>query len=119
MVRVLFVEDSDEDVFIATHRLEKSGMDVDVRTVCRSDEFKGALSSWQPDIILSDVSVPGFDGFAALDIARVAAPQIPFLFFSGGGDKRMIDAVERGAYAVVNKDYADQLATLVNQALRR
>ena len=62
------------------------------------------LKAWRPDLILSDFSIPGFNGMAALDIARVEASGVPFIFLSGTiGEERAIEALKCGAIDYVLK----------------
>ena len=117
LVRILFVDDSDDDVFIATHRLKKAGFDLDTRTVAFEHELREAISSFHPDIVVSDMSLPGFSGLEALDVVRSANPDTPFLFFCGAAERCDREVLERGAYAIIDKDHAEALPTLISAAL--
>src|SRR5260370_3618158 len=82
-LRVLIVEDVSVDSDLAIHQLARGG----IRCVhIRADSepsFRAALARFRPHLILSDFSLPGFDGLAALKIATVEAPDVPFIFLSG------------------------------------
>lgn len=116
-IRVLFVDDNDDDVFIATHRLKQAGLNISTQTVAMRDELKHAIDSFHPDVILSDMSLPGFSGFDAFDIARDSDPDVPFLFLCGSPERCSQAALEKGAFAIVDKDRADALPDLINSAL--
>ena len=116
-IRILFVDDSDDDVFIATHRLKQAGLDIDARTVALENELRDAITSFHPDVILSDMTLPGFSGFDALDIARNTKPDVPFLFLCGCPERSERRALENGAFAIVDKDHADALPQLIDTAL--
>ena len=76
------------------------------------------LRELKPDIILSDFTLPGFDGLSALEIARELAPDTPFIFLSGTiGEERAIDALQRGAYDYVLKTNMARLVPAVRRAL--
>jgi CheY-like chemotaxis protein len=116
-VRILFVDDSEDDVFIATHRLRKAGFDLDTRTVVFEHELREAISSFHPDIVVSDMSLPGFSGLEALDVVRSTAPTMPFVFLCGGAERCEHDVLTRGAYAILDKDHAEALPALISEAL--
>lgn len=116
-VRILFVDDSDDDVFIATHRLKKAGFDLDTRTVVFEHELREAISTFQPDIVVSDMSLPGFSGLEALDVVRSTDPTMPFVFLCGDAGRCEQGLLARGAYAILDKDHAEALPSLITEAL--
>ncbi|MGH8259602.1 MAG: EAL domain-containing protein, partial [Steroidobacteraceae bacterium] len=70
-------------------------------------------------IIVSDFTLRGFGGLAALDIVAREAPEVPFIFFSGTiGEERAIDALRRGAIDYVFKANAARLAPAILRAVR-
>src|SRR5882724_2599217 len=80
--------------------------------------MKVALSEARPDAILSDFSMPGFDGLEALLLAREIVPQVPFIFLSGTiGEERAIAAIRMGATDYVLKSSMRRLGTAVKRAL--
>src|SRR5207245_5723251 len=82
------------------------------------EELKRALSSYRPQAILSDFSMPGFDGMEALRLAKEMAPGVPFIFVSGTiGEERAIEAIRLGATDYVLKDNMRRLGTSVRRAL--
>jgi PAS domain S-box-containing protein/diguanylate cyclase (GGDEF)-like protein len=118
-LRVLIVEDNGDDSHLALHQLARGG----IRCVhVRADSepsFRTALSQFRPHIILSDFSLPGFDGMAALRIASSEAPDVPFIFLSGTiGEERAIEALRRGAVDYVLKSNPARLVPAVKRALR-
>jgi CheY-like chemotaxis protein len=117
VIRILFVDDSDDDVFITTHKLKKAGLQLEARTVAFEHELLDAIASFSPDIVVSDMSLPGFSGLDALDLVRTSRPEIPFMFLCGGAERCEQQALERGAYAIVDKDHAEALPALIGNAL--
>ena len=82
-------------------------------------QFRTALKQFRPHVILSDFTLPAFDGLAALDIAREEAPDVPFIFLSGTiGEERAIEALQRGAVDYVLKTNPARLVPAVRRALR-
>src|SRR6266513_2529293 len=117
-VNLLFVEDSAEDVQLALRALSRDGVEAEWRQVDSQSAMKVALAEGQPDAILSDFSMPGFDGLEALLLAREIAPDVPFIFLSGTiGEERAIAAIRMGATDYVLKSSMRRLGTAVKRAL--
>jgi len=117
-VNLLFVEDSAEDVQLALRALRRDGVEALWRQVDSETAMKVALSEARPDAILSDFSMPGFDGLEALLLAREIVPHIPFIFLSGTiGEERAIAAIRMGATDYVLKSSMRRLGTAVKRAL--
>ena len=115
---VLLVEDSIPDAELAVWRLTQGGYRCRYRVVSCEEEFLKALEERTPSFILSDFSLPGFDGMAALALASRVAPDVPFLFLSGTiGEERAIEALRRGAVDYVLKSNPMRLVPAVKRAL--
>src|SRR5689334_2952916 len=118
-LRILLVEDSTADAELAIWRLKQGGYTCFPRRVVTADDMRAALAVELPDVILSDFSLPQFDGIAALAIAQELAPDVPFIFLSGTiGEERAIEALKRGAIDYVLKTNPARLAPAVRRALR-
>ncbi len=119
-IRVLQVEDDAVDAELIQRRLKADGMDVVCRVVADETKLRHALVEFSPQIILSDFSLRGFDGLAALEIAHTLAPRTPFVFVSGTiGEERAIEALKRGATDYVLKDNLRRLVPAIRNALRQ
>jgi diguanylate cyclase (GGDEF)-like protein len=119
LLRVVVVEDSVTDAEILARYLAKAGLNVDIERVQTEHDFVAALSRGAPDLILSDFSLPQFDGLRALDLAVIHAPDTPFIYVSGTiGEERAIDALRRGATDYVLKTNLARLASAIERALR-
>jgi CheY-like chemotaxis protein len=107
-LRIILVEDLDSDVELTRYALRRAGIQADVRQVLTEDEFREGLREFEPQLVVSDFSLPRFDGMTALAIARQERPSVPFMFLSGSiGTRRGHEAVAQGASAYVAKgDYA-------------
>src|SRR5580692_6474942 len=82
-------------------------------------ELLAALSTHRPDLIISDFSLPQFDGLRALEVAAAHSPHTPFIFVSGTiGEERAIEALRRGATDYVLKTNLARLGPAVERALR-
>ena len=84
----------------------------------RGGFLAGITDDPAPEVILSDFSLPSFDGLSALSLVREHAPDIPFIFLSGSiGEERAIEAVRGGAYDYVLKDNLARLPTVIRRAV--
>ena len=117
-VRLVLVEDVPTEAEIAVRQLEAGGFSCTWKRVDTEAVLRRALVETRPDLILSDFTLPGFDGITALEIAQELAPDTPFIFLSGTiGEERAIDALQRGAYDYVLKTNMARLAPAVRRAL--
>ncbi|TLY70023.1 MAG: EAL domain-containing protein [Gammaproteobacteria bacterium] len=100
-------------------RLKQAGYVCAFRCVVNEIEMRAALRAELPDLILSDFSLPAFDGMSALAIARAEAPGVPFIFLSGTiGEERAIEALKCGAIDYVLKSNPKRLVPAVERALQ-
>ena len=117
-VRLVLVEDMPMEAEIAVRQLESGGFTCNWKRVDSEAVLRSALTETKPDLILSDFTLPGFDGLSALEIARELSPDTPFIFLSGTiGEERAIDALQRGAYDYVLKSNMARLVPAVRRAL--
>src|SRR6266436_4631379 len=115
---VLLIEDSEPDSELAIRRLDAAGFKCSYRRVINEQEMRSALKERLPDLILSDFSLPGFGGMTALAVARVEAPNVPFIFLSGTiGEEVAIEALKCGAIDYVLKSNLMRLVPAVKRAL--
>jgi diguanylate cyclase (GGDEF)-like protein len=117
-IRILFVEDLQVDADLASHQLKRAGIHCVSQRVETEAALFAALQTFDPQLILSDFSLPQFDGMSALRIANERAPNVPFLFVSGTiGEERAIDALRSGAVDYVLKENLARLVPAVQRAL--
>jgi diguanylate cyclase (GGDEF)-like protein len=118
-IRVLLVEDMELEAELTCRQLQKHGIAHQAHRVETDQDMRAALRDFKPTIILSDFSLPAFDGLRALEVARECAPDVPFLFVSGTiGEERAIEALRRGAVDYVLKGNLARLGAAVERALQ-
>jgi diguanylate cyclase (GGDEF)-like protein/PAS domain S-box-containing protein len=118
VIRVLFAEDMPSEAELELRELKRAGMRVTHHVVDSEESFRHALRGFAPDVILSDFSMPQFDGLAALAIAHEQAPEVPFIFVSGTiGEEYAIRALKNGATDYVLKTNLLRLPPAVERAL--
>jgi diguanylate cyclase (GGDEF)-like protein/PAS domain S-box-containing protein len=118
-IRVLLAEDVATDAELEVRELKRAGMRVEHRLVESEAQFRLELERFSPHVILSDFSMPHFDGMAALALARETAPGVPFIFVSGTiGEEYAIRALKNGATDYVLKTNLIRLPAAVERALQ-
>ena len=76
-LRILLLEDVAMDAEIVEYELRKTNIAFETLRVDTGEAFEASLGTFRPDVILSDYTLPRFDGMAALERARRWAPTIP------------------------------------------
>lgn len=113
------VEDDNADAELTQFALRKGGLAFSLERVATRQEYLAALEQRPPELILSDYSLPGFNGNEALEIAREKCPNIPFIFVTGTmGEEVAIETLKSGATDYVLKTRLSRLIPAVNRALR-
>ena len=117
VLRLLLTEDNPADAELELRELKRAGLRIAHRIADTEQGFVSALREFSPDVILSDFSMPGFDGMAALALARDLAPDTPFVFVSGTlGEEYAIRALRNGATDYVLKTNLVRLPAAVERA---
>jgi diguanylate cyclase (GGDEF)-like protein len=117
-LRLLILEDVAAEAELTVRELKTAGLDCAWQRVENETEFRAGLRELRPHIVLSDFTLPRFDGMSALAIAAAEAPQIPFIFVSGTiGEERAIEALKHGAVDYVLKTNLGRLGPAVKRAL--
>jgi two-component sensor histidine kinase len=117
-VRLLILEDSELDAALVERELARSELEIAYQRVSTRAAYAEALESGGFDLILSDFSLPDFDGVEALELARRLAPEAPFIFVSGVvGEEFAIESLKEGATDYVLKQRLERLPSAVRRAL--
>ena len=118
-LRVLIVEDSLEDAELLLVELKRGGYDVSYERVTSESEVRRALQTGSWDLIISDYSLPGFDGKRCLQIYREFNIDIPFILMSGTvGEEIAVEAMKGGAHDYIMKDRIVRLVPAIQRELR-
>jgi PAS domain S-box-containing protein len=116
--KVLIVEDMPSDAELIEREIRKLMKEFVFRNVCTEDEFIEAIDNFQPDIILSDYSMPEFDGLTALKIAREKVPHTPVIIVTGSLNEDIaVECMRSGASDYVIKEFIKRLGQAVSNAL--
>ncbi len=118
-LHILNLEDSAEDAELNQAMISARWPACDLLRVDNRADFVAALDQGGIDLILSDFTMPGFNGREALELARERLPAVPFLFVSGTiGEDTAIEALKHGATDYVLKHRLVRLIPAVDRALR-
>ncbi|HSK89610.1 MAG TPA: PAS domain S-box protein, partial [Anaerolineales bacterium] len=116
--RILIVEDMAADADLAIHTVRKVLKDCEFKIVETRQDFLKALEVFQPDMILSDYSLPHFDGRQALQLALQHAPLTPLIIWTGSiSEDVAVDCMKAGANNYVIKENLKRLGPAVIHAL--
>jgi PAS domain S-box-containing protein len=119
-IRILLAEDNPDDAALIQRQLRQSGVDVTIRRVDSAPAFRAALDEVDPDIVLTDHSMPQFTARDALRIARDARPQTPVIVVTGSLDEETAaDYIKQGAADYVLKTHLVRLPAALVGALER
>lgn len=117
-LRILHLEDNPQDAELVRELLVADGLSCTIERVDEQQAFVSALEQGGWDLILSDYSLPAFDGLVALDLVRRGAPDLPFVLLSGSlGEEAAVESVRRGATDYILKDNLTRLPTSIRRAL--
>jgi PAS domain S-box-containing protein len=118
-LHILHLEDDPQDVGLIKKTLLAEGITCETTCVKSRNDFVAALEQGGIDLILSDCTLPDFDGMSALKIVRANWPAIPLIFVSGTlGEERAIDSLRNGATDYVLKDRLARLGPAVRRAMQ-
>ncbi len=122
MARVLVIDDDEEHRTLVRHMLVGEGHQVD--EALDGAEGLRLFGKSPPDLVLTDINMPGLDGHEVITAIRVLHPEVPIIAVSGGGaiakDELLVKASALGAVEIIMKPFEfTQLVGAVKRALAR
>jgi signal transduction histidine kinase len=118
-LRVLIVEDSEDDAFLMLRELRKGGYEPLAERIETAAAMEKALAAGQWDMIISDYVLPRFSGMAALNILQQSGQDLPFIVISGNiGEDIAVGAMKAGAHDYILKGNLTRLVPAVERELR-
>jgi len=116
-LRILDLEDDPLDTELIQANLAEGGIACEIIRVETRTDFEAALENGVFDLVLSDYSLPSFDGLSALKLAKEIRPEVPFVLVSGAiGEERAIEVLKSGATDYVLKQRLERLVPAVRRA---
>lgn len=118
-LRLLLVEDTQEDAELILSFLKRAGYAVSFTVVDLPDRLREELVNAEYDLIVSDHNLRTWTGLDALEILHASQKDIPFVVVTGAlGDQRAVDYIKRGAADYVLKDRLNLLPLAVGHVLK-
>ncbi len=117
-LRLLVVEDSEDDAFLLVRKLERDGYDVTFERVETADGMSAALENQPWDVVTSDYNLPRFSGPDALSLLKAKDLDLPFIVVSGAiGEDTAVALMKAGAHDYVMKSNLARLASVIQREL--
>jgi two-component system, cell cycle sensor histidine kinase and response regulator CckA len=118
--RILMLEDMATDAALVEWELRRSGLRFAARRVETEGDFRREIAEFAPDLILSDYSLPSYDGLSALRLTLEAAPHVPFIMVTASvNEETAVACLKTGAADYILKDKLARLASAVSSALEK
>lgn len=120
VLKILMLEDLQDDVGLIERTLRREGMNFSARRVDTHEEFTESLKTFQPDVILSDHALPQFNSIEALKIARKQSVNVPFILVTGTvSEEFAVSCLKEGADDYVLKSNMVRLPSAIQTALKQ
>jgi signal transduction histidine kinase len=119
-LKILILEDVDEDVELIRRTLKKSGLQFEFKQVDSREGFISALKTYSADLILSDHSLPQFNSVEALELCKASGKQVPFILVTGAvSEEFAVTCLKQGADDYVLKSNLARLPNAIANSLRQ
>ncbi|MGD0755982.1 MAG: PAS domain S-box protein [Bacteroidales bacterium] len=119
-LKILFVEDVKTDVELIWREMEKNKISFSKLLVDNREDYLESIKTFEPDLIISDYSLPRFDGMAALLLRNELAPLIPFILVTGSVNEEVaVECMKTGADDYVLKSNLNRLGPAVLNSIRK
>jgi diguanylate cyclase (GGDEF)-like protein/PAS domain S-box-containing protein len=118
-LRVLLIEDAEDDALLLVRQLGRGGYDLVLERVETAEAMRAALAGGEWDIVISDYSLPGFSAPFALTVLKESGIDLPFIVLSGNiGEETAVEAMRAGAHDYVMKNNLARLLPAIERELR-
>ncbi len=119
-LRILFVEDIISDAELIWHEIEKNSVPFTKQLIDNKEDYVNALESACPDIIISDYSMPRFDGMTALMLRNELCPLTPFILVTGSINEEVaVECMKSGADDYILKENLARLGPAINNSIKK
>ena len=118
-MKVLIVEDSEDDAHLLCAELASAGNDLTYKQVDCVSKMRAALQESDWDVVISDHAMPSFSSLEALDLLKQSGKDIPFIIYSGNiGEQVAVSAMRNGAHDYVYKGNFARLMPSIERELK-
>jgi signal transduction histidine kinase len=117
-LRLLLVEDNEDDAVLLERMIRKSGYELDLKIVCSASELDQALEDREWDAVLCDYMMPNFSVRDAMDIIKQNGLDLPFIIVSGTiSDETAVQMMKAGAHDYLTKNNLSRLIPALNREI--
>jgi len=118
-LRVLIIEESEDNVLLLSQKLRDGGYAPECRQVDNAEGMAAALAEREWDIVIADYLLPRFSGMAALELLQQQGLDLPFIIVSDRiGEENAVEAVKSGAHDYLFRGRLDRLTEVIRRELR-
>jgi PAS domain S-box-containing protein len=119
-LKILFVEDVRTDAELIWHEIEKNKIFFVKELVDNEKDYLAYLKDFEPDLIISDYTLPKFDGMEALLLRNEHTPLVPFILVTGSVNEEVaVECMKAGADDYVLKDNLSRLGPAILGSIRK
>jgi CheY-like chemotaxis protein len=119
-LRILMLEDNEDDVFLLKRLLVKAGFSFESRAVDTREEFLQAITEFKPHVVLSDHGLPQFNSIQALKVCHQEKHYVPFILVTGTvSDEFAQKCMAQGADDYILKSDLSRLPAAIRTALAK
>ncbi len=118
-IKILVAEDNKNDLKLLENEFRKDKLNYELKHVQTEHDFRKGIKTFNPDLIISDYSMPVFDGMMALRIKQEMLPDIPFIIVTGSiNEETAVKCMKAGADDYVLKERISQINKSIHAALK-
>src|SRR5512141_2218218 len=118
-LRILLIEDSEDDARLLLREIQRGGYDVESERVETADAMRAALTRQPWDLIICDFSLPKFSAPNALELLKKSGIDLPFIIVSGTiGEESAVNALKAGAHDFIIKGNFARLIPAIERELK-
>jgi PAS domain S-box-containing protein len=120
VLEILLLEDNADDVKLIELELMRGELPCRLQPVTSEKAFLNALKFYSPDLILTDYTLPGYNGIAAMKAAAELAPAVPIIMVTGSiNEETAVECMKGGAADYILKPHLTRLTPAIRAALER
>ena len=118
-LRVLIIEDCEDDALLIVRELERGGYQVEFERVETAEAMQSSLTQKTWDLILTDYTLPGFNALQGLEVLKASGLDLPFILISGRiGEETAVASIKAGANDFLVKGKFDRLGPAIEHELQ-
>lgn len=119
-LKVLIVEDSEDDLLLLLHALKNGGFESEYLCVENREDMLKALEDEQWQVVISDHAMPCFSAPEALETLKESGQELPFIIVSGTiEEKKAQEIIKAGAQSYITKENLSALIPELERAIKK